>query len=77
MEEEIEEKLEQIYNVDIKVKFIDFSIYELFCYVNTNMYFTVRFKYDNKCTFDKNIQEISEKIDKKIIKFYKKGVMKK
>lgn len=77
MEEEIEEKLNEIYKVDFKVKFIDFSIYEVFCFINSDIYFTLRFKYNNKITFNANILEISEKIDKKIIKFFKKGVIEK
>lgn len=71
MEEEIEEKLNEIYNFPIEVKFVDFRKYEIFCKPIKDG-FCIPILYDSKMTIEANITNASMKIDREIINLYKK-----
>ena len=58
MEEEIEDKLEEIYTGYIKVKFRDFGIYDVFISLKGGLVISVVFLYDTHYTFENNIQNI-------------------
>lgn len=72
MEDDLQEKLEEIYNLDIKVTFQDFRVYEI---VVTGQYkdiIKIVYQYDVRMTIDANIEEIVKKIDYEIAKIFKK-----
>ena len=71
MEEEIEEKLQEIYNFPIDVKFVDFRKYEIYCKPKGDG-FCIPILYDGKSTLETNITNAELKIDREIIKMYKK-----
>lgn len=72
MEEKLEEKLEEIYAVYVKVKFRDFGIYDVFLNLNPENMIAIVFKYDNKMTLESNLTNIQNKLDREIIKAFKK-----
>ena len=72
MEEKLEEKLEEIYTVYVKVKFRDFGIYDVFLYLNPQNMIAIVFKYDAKMTLESNLTNIQNKLDREIIKAFKK-----
>lgn len=72
MEDDLQEKLEEIYNLDIKVTFQDFRLYEI---VVTGQYkdiIKIVYQYDVRMTIDANIEQIVKKIDYEIAKIFKK-----
>lgn len=72
MEMDLQEKLEDIYNFRIEVKFLDFRKYEIYC--KTKLFeFCIPIIYDGRFTIESNIENAVHKIDKEILKFYKKG----
>ena len=72
MEEEIEEKLEKIYTPFVKVKFRDFGIYDVYLNLNSQNMIAIVFKYDAKMTLESNLTNIQNKLDREIIKAFKK-----
>lgn len=72
MESDIQEKLENIYNFRIDVKFLDFRKYEIYC--KTKLFeFCISILYDGRFTLESNVDNAVHKIDREILKFYKKG----
>lgn len=71
MEEEIEEKLKEIYKFDIEVKFIDFRQYEIKGKIG-NVEFTLPILYDSYSTMEVNISSIVTKIDNLLPTIFKK-----
>jgi hypothetical protein len=68
MEQEIEEKLENIYkNLKIEVKFKDFRKYEINVTINNEDINYFDYTYDVTLTLDANISIIRKIIDNKII----------
>lgn len=68
MEQEIEEKLENIYkNLKIEVRFKDFRIYEINVTINNEDINYFDYTYDATLTLDANISIIEKIIDTKII----------
>ena len=68
MEQEIEEKLENIYkNLKIEVKFKDFRKYEINVTINNEDINYFDYMYDVTLTLDANISIIRKIIDNKII----------
>ena len=68
MEQEIEEKLENIYkNLKIEVKFKDFRKYEINVTINNEDINYFDYIYDVTLTLDANISIIRKIIDNKII----------
>lgn len=70
MEEEIQEKLEEIYNFSIEVKFKEFRQYEIYCKIDNEKDFCITIIYNGKSTFEENITNIKQKINCEIIKLY-------
>lgn len=73
MEQEIEDKLEEIYKFTIYVKFQDFRKYYILCKVDNKKVFEIPILWNSKDTFEKNIYNIELKIDREILNYYKKG----
>ena len=71
MEEEIEEKLKEIYKFDIEVKFIDFRQYEIKGKIGI-VEFTLSILYDSYSTMEVNISSIVTKIDNILPTIFKK-----
>ena len=71
MEEEIEEKLKEIYKFDIEVKFIDFRQYEIKGKIGI-VGFTLPILYDSYSTMEVNISSIVTKIDNILPAIFKK-----
>ena len=71
MEEEIEEKLEEIYKDIIKVKFRDFGIYDIFLTLKGGQVIAIVFNYNSRVNIESNIRNIELKIDNELIKLYK------
>lgn len=72
MEQEIEEKLNEIYKFKIYVKFKDFRQYNIFCKIKNEKAFEIPVLLDARGTFESNIYNICLKIDKEIINLYKR-----
>lgn len=71
MEEEIEEKLQEIYNFKIEVEFKEFRHYLINCYVDYDIFY-IDILYDSRATFNSNINNICDKIDNELVKLFKK-----
>ena len=72
MEEEIEEKLNEIYNLKIDVEFVDFRRYIIFINFKNGERIYIPFEFNCKVTIDANIQSLSNSIDHEIVKLFKK-----
>lgn len=72
MEEEIQDKLEEIYNFRIDVKFKDFRQYEVYARIDNEKAFCISILYDAKSTLEANITNIKQKINSEIIELYLK-----
>lgn len=72
MEEKIEDYLKENYKLKLEVKFKEFRHYIV------NLLFPeataeINFTYDNKFTFDANMESLKRFIDKCILEYFKKG----
>ena len=72
MEDEIQDKLEEIYNFRIDVKFKDFRQYEVYGQIDNEKAFCISILYDAKSTLEANITNIKQKINSEIIELYLK-----
>ncbi len=73
MDEEIEEKLKEIYLFEIKVEFVDFRQYKILINIE-GFELELTILYDVYSTLENNINSIVSKIDKSIPSLFKKGV---
>ena len=78
MEEEIKDALEKIYIIPIDVEFIEFRVYNIVGTIykyneNKDDYFEIRYVYDNKLTQEANVNEIVQRIDREIVRSYRKA----
>ena len=73
MEEEIEEKLNEIYNFGIDVKYREYGLYDIYCSI-PNDSFCIPIIYISNLTLEGNITNIINKIDGQIVKLFKKGI---
>lgn len=74
MEDEIQDKLDEIYeNIKLDVKWRDFGIYDVFFEIQ-NKKLSVEIYYNNKTTLEGNITNLVQKIDNEIAKAFKKEV---
>lgn len=71
MEEDIQEALEKIYKIKIKVTWRDFRIYDIIGQIEHGK-FEIGILYDTTLTIDGNMPSITNAIDREIIKLYKK-----
>jgi hypothetical protein len=74
MEDEIQDKLEEIYNFRIEVKFKDFRQYDVLCKVDNEKQFIIPFLYDARSTFEYNITLLKGRIEHEIIDLFKRKV---
>lgn len=76
MEEQIQERLEELYKscIKIEVEYKDIRTYEIKINLLTNetIESRIEYKYNVMYTLDSNIEEIKSLIDKEIIKFIKR-----
>lgn len=72
MEEEIQDKLEEIYELYIDVKYIQGKLYEVYVKISEEKAFCIPFLYDRRGTLEANITEIKNRIDKNIVDLFKK-----
>ena len=73
MEDEIQDKLEEIYNIYIDVKYKDANLYEVFVKIIKDKAFCIPFLYDKRGTFEANITELKNRIDRNIVNLFKKA----
>lgn len=72
MEDEIQDKLEEIYITYIDVKYKDVNLYEIYVKISEEKAFCIPFLYDKRGTLEANITEIKNRIDKNIVDLFKK-----
>ena len=72
MEEEIQDKLEEIYNFSIDVKFKDFRMYDIYCRIDHEKAFCISILYDAKSTLEANITNIRNRIDAEIVELFRR-----
>ena len=72
MEEEIQDKLEEIYNFSIDVKFKDFRQYEVYARIDNEKAFTISILYDARSTLEANITNIKNRIDVEIVELFRR-----
>lgn len=74
MEDEIQDKLEELYNFRIDVKFKDFRQYDVLCKIDSEKQFIIPFLYDARSTFEYNITILRGRIEHEIIDLFKRKV---
>ena len=72
MEDEIQVKLEEVYNFGIDVKFKDFRQYEIYGQIDNEKVFCIPILYDARATLEANITEIRNRIDAEIVDLYRR-----
>ena len=72
MEDEIQDKLEEVYNFRIDVKFRDFRQYEIFGKIDNEKAFCIPILYDVRSTIESNITNIKNRIDAEIVKLFRR-----
>lgn len=70
--EEIQDKLEEIYNFRIDVKFKDFRQYEIYGQIDNEKVFCIPILYDARATLEANITEIRNRIDAEIVELFRR-----
>lgn len=73
MEDDIQEKLEEIYTFPIEVKWVQFRQYRIIGKIKENT-FIIYYTYDVNFTSETNINSMKQKIDAEILKIFKKGI---
>ena len=74
MEDEIQDKLENLYNLKFDVKFIEFRKYEIYVRIDYEHEFSFMYLYNAASTLDANVTWIRERIEREIINCYRKKV---
>lgn len=72
MEDEILDKLEEIYNFRIDVKFKDFRQYEVYARLDNEKAFCIPILYDARSTIEANITNIRNRIDAEIVDLFRR-----
>ena len=72
MEDEIQDKLEEIYNFRIDVKFKDFRQYEIYAQIDNEKAFAISILYDARATLEANITIIKNRIDAEIVELFRR-----
>lgn len=72
MEDEIQEKLEEIYNFRIDVKFKDFRQYEIYARIDNEKAFCIPILYDARSTIEANITNIKNRINAEIVELFRR-----
>ena len=74
MEDDIQEKLEEIYTFPIEVEWVQFRQYRIIGKIKDNS-FRIYYTYDVNFSDETNINSIKQKIDVEILKLFKKEVI--
>ncbi len=74
MEDDIQEKLEEIYTFPIEVEWVQFRQYRIIGKIKDNS-FKIYYTYDVNFSSETNINSIKQKIDAEILKLFKKEVI--
>lgn len=72
MEDEIQDKLEEIYNFRIDVKFKDYRQYEIYARIDNEKAFCIPILYDARSTIEANITNIKNRIDAEIVELFRR-----
>ena len=72
MKDEIQDKLEEIYNFRIDVKFKDFRQYEVYGRIDNEKVFCIPILYDSRSTIEANITNIKNRIDAEIVEIFRR-----
>ena len=72
MEDEIQDKLEEIYNFRIDVKLKDFRQYEVYARIDNEKTFDISILYDARSTLEANITNIKNRIDAEIVELFRR-----
>ena len=73
MEDDIQDKLEEIYTFPIEVEWVQFRQYRIIGKIKDNS-FKIYYTYEAHLTLDANIGILIQMIDKEILKLFKKGI---
>jgi len=73
MEDDIQEKLEEIYTFPIEVEWVQFRQYRIIGKIKDNT-FRIYYTYDVNFSEETNINSMKQKIDAEILKLFKKGI---
>lgn len=73
MEDDIQEKLEEIYTFPIEVEWVQFRQYRIIGKIKDNS-FRIYYTYDVNFSNETNINSMKQKIDAEILKIFKKGI---
>lgn len=73
MEDDIQEKLEEIYTFPIEVEWVQFRQYRIIGKIKDNS-FRIYYTYDVNFSEETNINSMKQKIDAEILKLFKKGI---
>lgn len=73
MEDDIQEKLEEIYTFPIEVEWVQFRQYRIIGKIKDNS-FKIYYTYDVNFSNETNINSMKQKIDAEILKLFKKGI---
>ena len=73
MEDDIQEKLEEIYTFPIEVEWVQFRQYRIIGKIKDNS-FKIYYTYDVNFSEETNINSMKQKIDVEILKLFKKGI---
>ena len=74
MEDDIQEKLEEIYTFPIEVEWVQFRQYRIIGKIKDNT-FKIYYTYDVNFSSETNINSMKQKIDKEILKLFKKELI--
>lgn len=79
MEDDIQEKLEEIYKFPIEVEWVQFRQYRITGKIKDNAFkensFRIYYTYDVNFSDETNINSMKQKIDAEILKIFKKEVI--
>lgn len=73
MEDDIQEKLQEIYTFPIEVEWVQFRQYRIIGKIKDNS-FKIYYTYDVNFSEETNINSMKVKIDVEILKLFKKGL---
>lgn len=74
MEDDIQEKLQEIYTFPIEVEWVQFRQYRIIGKIKDNS-FRIYYTYDVNFSNETNINSMKQKIDSEILKIFKKEVI--
>lgn len=72
MADEIQNKLDKIYNIYIDVKYKDENLYDVYVKIYEEKAFCIPFLYDKRGTLEANITDLKNRIDRNIVNLFKK-----